>query len=436
MGRYFGTDGIRGEYLKVLTPNLIAKACSGLSRNLEGNKTVVVGRDPRLSSDDIFDIVYGVLTHSGVKVYDLGVVPTPIVSLMVKELKAEAGIMISASHNPYTDNGIKFFNNQGVKISDELEAKIEEFIDAPYNYEPEITDCEFVNAYEHYYSLLRGIVGDLTGLRVALDCANGSSYEYAVNTFTRLGADVIVINNHPDGYNINDNCGALHPNVLAEFVKEHDVDAGFCYDGDADRIICIDHLGNILTGDHIMYLLSMYLHNQGQLNEDTLVTTVMSNLGLLTTLKQAGIKTQITDVGDRYVIQRMLEGNYNVGGEQSGHIILSDYVTTGDGILTSVFLAKLLMSNRHLFNDVINNLPIYPQQLVNIAVNDKDQVMNNQELQEAIKVLNNHLDAKGRVLIRPSGTEPLIRVMAESDDEGVLCQIMEYFTNLIEKIKD
>lgn len=436
MGRYFGTDGIRGKYLKVLTPNSIAKACSGLSRNLVENKTVVVGRDPRLSSDDIFDIVYGVLTHSGVKVYDLGVVPTPIVSLMVKELKAEAGIMISASHNPYTDNGIKFFNNQGVKISDELEAKIEEFIDAPYNYEPEITDCEYVNAYEHYYSLLRSIVGDLTGLRIALDCANGSSYEYALNTFTRLGAEVIVINNHPDGYNINENCGALHPDVLAAFVKEHDVDAGFCYDGDADRIICIDHLGNILTGDHIMYLLSMYLHNQGQLNDDTLVTTVMSNLGLLTTLKKAGIKIEITDVGDRYVIQRMLEGNYNVGGEQSGHIILSDYVTTGDGILTSIFLAKLLMSNHHLFNDVINNLPIYPQQLVNITVSDKDKVMNNQELQEAIKVLNDHLDGKGRVLIRPSGTESLIRVMAESDDEGILCQIMEYFTNLIEKIKD
>lgn len=432
--KYFGTDGIRGEYNQFLTPSLIVKACSGLSRILPANSCVVVGRDPRVSSDEIFDIVHQVLNLSGVKVYDIGIVPTPVVSFMIKKLGADAGIMISASHNPYTDNGIKFFNSYGVKIDDELEAQIEAFINDPQPYEAPRAVTEYVNSYEDYFLMLKTIAPDLTGLRVILDCANGSSYEFAKNTFIRLGADVSVLNDQPDGYNINDNCGALHPNVLADYIKEHDFDCGFCYDGDADRLICIDHLGNILTGDHIMYLLSIYLHNHHRLHQNTLVTTVMSNLGLLTTLKEAGIKCEITSVGDRFVIQKMIEGDYNLGGEQSGHLILSDYVTTGDGILTSIFLSQLLMSNKHLFNDVINNLAIYPQKLVNINVNNKYLVMENAELLSKIEETNSQLDGQGRILIRPSGTEELVRVMGEANDPDLLCQIMDYFTNLVAKI--
>ena len=432
--KYFGTDGIRGEYNKFLTPNLVKLATLGLAYNLNEGDKVIVGRDPRISSDAIFDVVSQALTTSGIKVIDLGVIPTPVVSLMIKELSANAGIMISASHNPFSDNGIKFFDQSGVKISDELEASIEEYIDNPVDFSRKPEVVEYVDPTNSYLEMVKRILHKAEGIKVALDCANGASYQLAKAVFGQLGAQVHVIGDKPDGYNINDNVGALHPNNLSKFVVENECDCGFCYDGDADRIIAIDNEGNILTGDHIMYLLAKYLKEKDSLNKDTLVATAMSNIGLISSLKELGIKTVCTSVGDRYVIQEMQEHDYNLGGEQSGHLILSDYVTTGDGILTSVVLLSIIKDNHKILNETFKNLPIYPQKLVNVEVSDKNAIMQDSKLQAKIAKTNEELGTSGRVLIRPSGTEELVRIMVEARDENLMCQIVDDFYNIILKL--
>lgn len=432
--KYFGTDGIRGEYNKFLTPELITKATKGLAYYLQPGEKVIVGRDTRISSDTIFTIVSDTLTSSGINVIDLGVMPTPVVSLMIKELGAGAGIMISASHNPFSDNGIKFFNQQGVKISDELEGKIEEFIDNPVDFDRTPAIVEYVNATDVYIKMVKQIIHRVEDVKVALDCANGASYQLAKAVFGELGAQISVIGDQPDGYNINEQVGALHPEVLSRFVVENECDCGFCYDGDADRIIAIDNKGNILTGDHIMYLLANYLKEENKLAQDTLVATVMSNMGLISTLSKKGIKTVCTSVGDRYVIQEMQEHNYNLGGEQSGHLILSDYVTTGDGILTSVVLLSIIKDNKQILNETFEQMPIYPQKLVNIKVADKNKIMEDQELNTKMVQTNEELGDSGRVLIRPSGTEELVRIMVEATDENTMCQIIDEFEKMILKL--
>lgn len=434
--KYFGTDGIRGCYQKDITLDLVNKACLGLAAQLNQDDYVVVARDPRLSSDDIFDMVYKTLNQNGINVYDLGVVPTPFVSFMVKELKAQAGVMISASHNPYTDNGIKFFDANGVKIPDQMEAEIEKVIDNPISLNREPGTTEFVNCIDTYMQMINNITTDLDQLYVALDCANGASSKIARDVYLSLNAQLTVIGENPDGYNINDNVGALHPQTLSKVVVDNSCDCGFCFDGDCDRIIVIDRLGHILTGDHIIFLLACYLQAKNQLKDNTVVVTSMTNMGVIKALKELGIECVVTDVGDRFVIQKMLESGYNVGGEQSGHIILSDYVTTGDGLLTSVFLASIMSKHKNIFEEVEDYLFIYPQKLINIKVNNKHAIMQDKYLLEQVKLANEKLGDSGRVVIRASGTESLVRIMVEANNQALVDEAINYFEAIINNLKE
>ncbi len=434
--KYFGTDGIRGHYPSKLTNDLITKAVSGLALVLKPQSNVVLSRDPRLSSEPIFEIVINTLQKVGLNVIDLGILPTPFVSFVIRKFHYDAGIMISASHNPFDDNGIKFFNHQGMKLNDEDCLLIEQYIDNPYPITAnQLGNITYYNPLDDYLALFKDLKIDLTGLKIAFDCANGASYQAAPYILSQLGCEVIFENIKPDGYNINQECGALYPQNLKDVVIKNNCIAGFCLDGDGDRIICLDHLGHILTGDHLIYLLAMYLFSYQQLNDNCVVVTSMSNLGLLTTLKQAGITPIITDVGDRFVIQAMESHNYNLGGEQSGHIILSDYIPSGDGLLVAIFILNILRHDHLLLAKVVANLPIYPQKLVNIKVKDQQQIMHNEALLALIKKVNDTLASQGRVLIRASGTEPLIRVMVEAQDETQLTTIINYFVDYIENME-
>lgn len=433
--KYFGTDGIRGLYGKDITLDIVKNACLGIASVLNQDDVMIVARDPRISSEAIFEVVINTLNKNGIKVYDLGIVPTPFVSLMIKHYQAKAGIMISASHNPYSDNGIKFFDERGVKISDELEAKIEQIIDNPIVLEREQAITEFVETFPIYLNIIKTICNEVNNLQIALDCANGASSRLARDIYLDLGAELTVIGDKPDGYNINDNVGALHPQTLAGVVVEHNCDCGFCFDGDADRIICIDRNGKILTGDHIIFLLATYLQKYNLLKDNTVVVTSMTNMGVIKQLKELGIHCQITDVGDRFVIQKMLEKNYNLGGEQSGHIILSDYITTGDGILASVFVTSIINKQHDILEVVEDYVNFYPQQLKNLQVKDKYAIMKNDNLKTLIEQANQFLGEAGRVVIRASGTENLVRIMAEANKKEVVEQIITYFEDVIKSIE-
>lgn len=433
--KYFGTDGIRGLYGKDITLDIVENACLGIASVLNQDDVMIVARDPRISSEAIFEVVINTLNKNGIKVYDLGIVPTPFVSLMIKHYQAKAGIMISASHNPYSDNGIKFFDERGVKISDELEAKIEQIIDNPIVLEREQAITEFVETFPIYLNIIKTICSEVNNLHIALDCANGASSRLARDIYLDLGAELTVIGDKPDGYNINDNVGALHPQTLAGVVVEHNCDCGFCFDGDADRIICIDRNGKILTGDHIIFLLATYLQKYNLLKDNTVVVTSMTNMGVIKQLKELGIHCQITDVGDRFVIQKMLEKNYNLGGEQSGHIILSDYITTGDGILASVFVTSIINKQHDILEVVEDYVNFYPQQLKNLQVKDKYAIMKNDNLKTLIEQANQFLGEAGRVVIRASGTENLVRIMAEANKKEVVEQIITYFEDVIKSIE-
>lgn len=378
----------------------------------------------------------------GCDVITVGVIPTPGVAYLTRKYGAECGVVISASHNPMEDNGIKFFNKDGFKLDDQIELKIEEYIDniEKIDYNP-IGNEVGIKIHKHtatqdYVDYLKSIVNtDLTGLKVVLDCANGAAYKVAPMVFKELGAEVIAMNITPNGENINHECGSTHSEGLKKAVIEHKADLGLAYDGDADRLIAVDEKGHEVDGDHIMILGAVYLKKQSKLANDTLVVTTMSNIGLHAAAKEYGIDLAITDVGDRYVIEEMKKSGHNLGGEQSGHMIFLDYNTTGDGTLSSLIVSKIVKEEGKTLSEQSALMTTYPQVLINVEVRNevKNKFMENDEIRAEIERLEKLMDGTGRVLIRPSGTQPLVRVMLEGKDEGQIRELAQGLADLIKE---
>lgn len=443
MRKYFGTDGVRGVANKELTCDLaykLGRAGGYVLTNNEYKVKVVVGKDTRQSGDMLEAALIAGLMSIGCDVITVGVIPTPGVAYLTRKYGAECGVVISASHNPMEDNGIKFFNKDGFKLDDEIELKIEEYIDnmEKIAYNP-IGNEVGVRIHKHtaaqdYVDYLKSIVDtDLTGLKVVLDCANGAAYKVAPEVFRELGAEVIAMNVTPDGENINHKCGSTHPEGLQKAVVEHNADLGLAYDGDADRLIAVDETGTIVDGDHIMILGAVYLKKQNKLANDTLVVTTMSNIGLHVAAKEYGIDLSITDVGDRYVIEEMKKSGHNLGGEQSGHMIFLDYNTTGDGTLSSLIVSKIVKEDGKTLSEQSALMTTYPQVLINVDVRNevKNKFMENDEIRTEIEKLEKLMAGTGRVLIRPSGTQPLVRVMLEGKDEGQIRELAQELADLI-----
>lgn len=446
MGKYFGTDGVRGVANKELTPELAFKLgrFGGYVLTKETkNPKIVIGRDTRISGHMLEGALVAGLLSIGAEVMRLGVISTPGVAYLTKALGANAGVMISASHNPVEDNGIKFFGSNGFKLLDEQEEEIENLLiksetESDSLPRPKGADIGQVNDYfeggQKYLAFLKQTIqDDLSGLHVAIDCAHGSATPLAAQLFADLDVDQITtMGASPNGVNINDNVGSTHPEALAELVVEKGAHIGLAFDGDADRLIAVDEKGNIVDGDQIMYICANYLKEKGRLKHNTLVTTVMSNLGLYKALEEKGINTRQTAVGDRYVMEEMRKGDYNLGGEQSGHIIFLDYATTGDGLLTAVQLCHILKETNKPLSELASEMEKFPQKLVNIPVEDKHAVKDNEVVQKEIEAVEKEMDGEGRVLVRPSGTEPLVRVMVEAPTEE-LCEA--YVNRIAEVIK-
>lgn len=430
MGKYFGTDGFRGEANKELTVEHAFKVGRFVGWYFGQNHKakIVIGKDTRRSSYMFEYALVAGITASGSDAYLLHVTTTPSVSYVVRTEGFDCGIMISASHNPFYDNGIKLINASGMKMEADVENKIEEYIDGKIEEIPLAVrenigrTVDFSAGRNRYIGYLISIASrSFKDKTVALDCSNGSASAIAKSVFDALGAKTVVINNEPDGTNINTNCGSTHIDVLAEFVKNHNVDAGFAYDGDADRCIAVDEKGNVVDGDGIMYVCGTYLKEAGQLSNNTVVTTVMSNIGLYRAFEEKGIHTEQTIVGDKYVCENMMKNGHCLGGEQSGHIIFSKHATTGDGILTSIKVMEAMTEKKCTLSELTKELNIYPQLLINVKVNDKKAAMEDEEVLKAEKEVSEALNGNGRILLRPSGTENLIRVMVEAESDEI-CQ--------------
>ena len=426
MGKYFGTDGVRGEANVELTPELAFKLgrFGGyvLSQHEEETPLVFVGRDTRISGEMLEHALIAGLLSVGIRVYKLGVIATPGVAYLVRTGKASAGVMISASHNPALDNGIKFFGGDGFKLDDDRELEIEALLDAAEDTLPRPsaqglgTVMEYPEGLRKYQEFLVSTGVQLEGMQVVLDTANGAASTSARQIFADLGAHLTVIGENPDGLNINDGVGSTHPEHLQEKVKEVGAAIGLAFDGDSDRLIAVDENGEIVDGDKIMYIIGSYLSSKGLLEKNTIVTTVMSNLGFHKALDAKGIQKEITAVGDRYVVEEMRKSGYNLGGEQSGHVVIMDYNTTGDGQLTGVQLTKIMQETGKKLSELAAEVTIYPQKLVNIRVENsmKDKAMEVPAIREIIEKMEAEMAGNGRILVRPSGTEPLLRVMAEA----------------------
>ena len=426
MGKYFGTDGVRGEANVELTPELAFKLgrFGGyvLSQHEEETPLVFVGRDTRISGEMLEHALIAGLLSVGIRVYKLGVIATPGVAYLVRTEKASAGVMISASHNPALDNGIKFFGGDGFKLDDDRELEIEALLDAAEDTLPRPsaqglgTVMEYPEGLRKYQEFLVSTGVQLEGMHVVLDTANGAASTSARQIFADLGAQLTVIGENPDGLNINDGVGSTHPDHLQEKVKEVCAAIGLAFDGDSDRLIAVDENGEIVDGDKIMYIIGSYLSSKGLLEKNTIVTTVMSNLGFHKALDAKGIQKEITAVGDRYVVEEMRKSGYNLGGEQSGHVVIMDYNTTGDGQLTGVQLTKIMQETGKKLSELAAEVTIYPQKLVNIRVENsmKDKAMEVPAIREIIEKMEAEMAGNGRILVRPSGTEPLLRVMAEA----------------------
>ena len=445
MRKYFGTDGVRGVANTELTCDLaykLGRAGGYVLAQGDHRVKVVVGKDTRMSGDMLESALIAGLMSVGCDIIPVGIIPTPAVAYLTRKYNADCGVVISASHNPMEDNGIKFFNKDGYKLDDEIELEIEKYIE-----NIEKVDCNPVganvgvinhdhNALRDYVDYLKSIINvDLTGMKVVLDCANGASYEVAPIVFKELGANVIDINTSPNGKNINDRCGSTHPEMLQKSVVENKADLGLAYDGDADRLIAVDENGNIVDGDHIMILSAAYLKKKKQLSNDTLVITVMTNIGLNVAAREHGINLETTDVGDRYVIEAMKKGNFNLGGEQSGHMIFLDYNTTGDGVLSSLMLSKIIIEEKKTLSELASIMNVYPQVLVNVEVKNevKNKFMEVEEIKNEIARIEGLMEGSGRVLIRPSGTQPLVRVMLEGKEEGQINELANNLANLIKE---
>lgn len=430
MGKYFGTDGVRGEANVELTPELAFKLgrFGGyvLSQHEVDVPRVFVARDTRISGQMLEAALVAGLLSVGIHVYKLGVLATPGVAHLVKTEKASAGVMISASHNPAQDNGIKFFAGDGFKLDDALEAEIEALLDAEADTLPRPSAqglgdvVEYPEGLRKYQQFLVSTGADLEGMKVALDTANGAASTSARQIFADLGAELSVMAEKPDGLNINKGVGSTHPEQLQDLVKETGSQIGLAFDGDSDRLIAVDENGDLVDGDRIMYIVGKYLADRGLLAKNTIVTTVMSNLGFHKALDREGIEKAVTAVGDRYVVEEMRKGGYNVGGEQSGHVILMDYNTTGDGQLTAVQLTKIMKETGKTLSELAAEVTIYPQKLVNIRVENsmKDKAMEVPAIAAIIEKMEAEMAGNGRILVRPSGTEPLLRVMAEAPTDA------------------
>lgn len=444
MGKYFGTDGFRGEANKNLTAEHAYKIGRFLGwyygRNKEeGEKCkIVIGKDTRLSSYMFEYALVSGLTASGAEAYLLHVTTTPSVSYVARTEDFDCGIMISASHNPYYDNGIKLINSNGEKMDEETILKIEAYIDGLSGEIPFATR-ENIGRTVDYAMGRNRYIGYLISLatrsyknkKVGLDCANGSAWMIAKSVFDALGAKTYVINNEPDGTNINTNCGSTHIEGLQKLVKEKGLDVGFAFDGDADRCLCVDENGNVVNGDMIIYIYGCYLKERGKLAGNKVVTTVMSNFGLYKALDEAGIEYEKTAVGDKYVYENMSANGYRVGGEQSGHIIFRKYATTGDGILTAIKMMEVMLEKKKTLAELAAPVPVYPQVLKNIRVTDKAAAQNDPDVQAAVKAVGEKLGADGRILVRESGTEPVVRVMVEAGEKA-LCE--KYVDEVIDVI--
>ncbi|TMW70087.1 phosphoglucosamine mutase [Alteribacter natronophilus] len=429
MGRHFGTDGVRGVANTELTPELAFKLgrFGGyiLTKESEGRPKVLIGRDTRISGHMLEGALVAGLLSIGAEVMRLGVISTPGVAYLTKALSAQAGVMISASHNPVADNGIKFFGPDGFKLVDSQEDEIEELLNREEGMEDELprptgADLGQVNDYfeggQKYLQYLKQTIHqDFTGLHIALDCAHGAASSLAAHLFADLDADQIsTIGASPNGTNINDGVGSTHPDALVELVREKGADIGLAFDGDADRLIAVDENGKIVDGDQIMFICAKYMKERGFLKEDTVVSTVMSNLGFYKALEGMGAHTKQTAVGDRYVIEEMRKGGYNLGGEQSGHIIFLDYTTTGDGLLSAIQLVNILKATGKPLSELASEMKHFPQKLVNVRVADKHALHDNEVIADEINAVEAEMNGQGRILVRPSGTEPLVRVMAEA----------------------
>lgn len=430
MGKYFGTDGVRGEANVELTPELAFKLGRFGGYVLSQHETdvprVFVARDTRISGQMLESALVAGLLSVGIHVYKLGVLATPGVAHLVKAEKASAGVMISASHNPAQDNGIKFFAGDGFKLDDALEAEIEALLDAEEDTLPRPSAqglgdvVEYPEGLRKYQQFLVSTGTELEGMKVVLDTANGAAATSARQIFADLGADLTVMAENPDGLNINEGVGSTHPEKLQELVKETGSQIGLAFDGDSDRLIAVDENGDLVDGDRIMYIIGKYLADRGLLAKNTIVTTVMSNLGLHKALDREGIEKAVTAVGDRYVVEEMRKEGYNIGGEQSGHVILMDYNTTGDGQLTAVQLTKIMKETGKTLSELAAEVTIYPQKLVNIRVENsmKDKSMEVPTIAAIIEKMEAEMAGNGRILVRPSGTEPLLRVMAEAPTDA------------------
>ena len=426
MGRYFGTDGFRGEANKGLTVEHAYKVGRflGWYYGKEHKARVVIGKDTRRSSYMFEYALVAGLTASGADVFLLHVTTTPSVSYVVRSDEFDCGIMISASHNPFYDNGIKVLNGEGQKLEPEVEALIEDYIDGISGEIP-LAVRENIGRTTDYSAGRNRYIGYLISVatrsfkdkRVGLDCANGSASAIAKNVFDALGARTFVINNNPDGTNINTECGSTHIRGLQKFVVENSLDVGFAYDGDADRCLAVDEKGRLIDGDVILYICGSYLKSQGQLPGDTVVTTVMSNMGLYEAFDRVGIRYEKTAVGDKYVSENMRANGYGLGGEESGHIIFSKHAVTGDGILTSLKVMEAMLEQKATLGKLTEEVTIFPKLLKNVRVTDKEGVLDDADVSAAVAEAEAYLGQEGRMLFRASGTEPLIRVMAEARSE-------------------
>ncbi|MCA0993520.1 phosphoglucosamine mutase [Pseudalkalibacillus hwajinpoensis] len=443
MGKYFGTDGVRGIANTELTPELAFKlgrfGGHVLTKDAEKPK-ILIGRDTRISGYMLEGALVAGLLSIGAEVMRLGVISTPGVAHLTKALSAQAGVMISASHNPVGDNGIKFFGPDGFKLLDAQEAEIEALIDSDEDQVPRPTgaDLGIVSDYfegcQKYLQYLKQTVDeDFSGLHIALDCAHGATSSLAAHLFADLEADISTIGTNPTGTNINDGVGSTHPETLAEFVKEKNANVGFAFDGDGDRLIAVDENGDIVDGDQIMFICAKFMKDQKRLRHDTVVSTVMSNLGFHKGMEESGVTSLQTKVGDRYVMEEMRKEGYNLGGEQSGHIIFLDHITTGDGMLSALQLANIMQVTNKPLSELAGEMKKYPQSLVNVKVTDKNKVDSNNRIQETIQRVESDMNGEGRILVRPSGTEPLVRVMAEAPTKE-LCD--EYVNRVVSMVKE
>lgn len=444
MGKYFGTDGVRGIANKELTPEMAFKLgrCGGyvLSQHAADDSRkprVLVGRDTRVSGQMLEQALIAGLLSVGIEVFQLGVIATPGVAYLTRLQKASAGVMISASHNPAEDNGIKFFGSDGFKLVDSQELEIEELLDAKEDALPR-PSAEGLGTVEEFpegllkYSqfLVQTIPDDLSDLTVCIDAANGATATSVNRLFADLETDFFTMGTSPNGLNINDGVGSTHPEKLAEFVLEKGADVGLAFDGDGDRLIAVDELGNIVDGDKIMFICAKYLSEKKRLKKNTIVTTVMSNLGFRKAVEAKGMSDVITQVGDRYVVEEMRKNDYNFGGEQSGHMIFLDYNTTGDGMLSGVQLLNVMKQTGKKLSELASEITVYPQKLVNIRVTDKNNAMDVPAIKSIVELMEQEMNGDGRILVRPSGTEPLLRVMAEAPTK----EKVDYYVDTIAEV--